>query len=79
MENPINYIGNKVYAFVNNNLSFVITLAIIGIISAIVGHYGQLGFKWKPFIFFELPLYVFCGWALHKAYVIYRRAKDISN
>ena len=79
MRSIINYIGNKVYAFVNNNFCFVITLASISISCAIIGHYGQLGSNLKPFVFFEVPLYVFCGWALGKAYIIYRRAKDSSS
>ena len=54
----------------------VITLAIIGITCAVVGHYGTLGFDWKWFLFFELPLYLFCIWALHTAYKLYKMTKQ---
>lgn len=54
---------------------FVITLFIIGVSCALIGHYGQMGFNWKWFLFFELPLYSFCIWALYGAYKIYKRAK----
>ena len=40
---------------------FVLTLAFFGIAFAIIGHYGTIGFNWKWFVFFELPLYLFCG------------------
>ena len=55
---------------------FVITLTIIGIICAVVGHYGTMGFNWKWFVFWELPLYLFCGWALYKAYQLYKMTKQ---
>ena len=40
---------------------FVLTLAFFGIVFAIIGHYGTMGFNWKLFVFFELPLYLFWG------------------
>ena len=46
----------------------VLTLAFFGITPAIIGHYGTMGFNWKWFIFFELPLYLFCTWALYRIY-----------
>ena len=58
---------------------FVLTLAFFGIVFAIIGHYGQMGFNWKWFAFFELPLYLFCSWALYKAYQLYKCAKDFNN
>lgn len=59
-------IGRCVYDFINNGgLYTVFALAAIGIICAIVGHYGTVGFHWKWFLFFELPLYIFCGWAVY--------------
>ena len=54
-------------------------IALIGIVFAIIGHYGTMGFNWKWFVFFELPLYLFCGWALYATYKLYKRSKDISN
>jgi len=53
----------------------VITLAFSGILFAIVGHYGTMGFNLNWFIFFELPLYLFCAWALYKAYKMYKSIK----
>jgi len=54
---------------------FVLTLAFVGILFAIVGHYGTMGFNIKWFLFFELPLYLFCIWALYKTYKIYKMIK----
>lgn len=51
------------------------TLAIFGIACAVVGHYATTGFSLLWFLFFELPLYIFCGWALWKAWQIYKRIK----
>ena len=56
---------------------FVLTLGFIGIICAIIGHYGTMGFNWKWFVFFELPLYLFCSWALYKAYKLYKISKKL--
>ena len=47
-------------------IMIVFTLAFIGIACAMIGHYGLHGFDWRWFVFFEGPLYVFCGWALAK-------------
>lgn len=58
---------------------FVLTLAFFGIVFAIIGHYGTIGFNWKLFVFFELPLYLFWGWALYATYKLYKRYKDISK
>ena len=55
---------------------FVLTLAFFGIVFAIIGHYGTIGFNWK---LFELPLYLFWGWALYATYKLYKRSKDISK
>lgn len=60
------WIGEKVYNFVNNNLGLVLGVAAGGIILAIIGHYGILGFYLGWFLLFELPLYLFCGWAIYK-------------
>lgn len=58
---------------------FVLILAFIGITCAIVGHYGTVGFNWKWFCFFELPLYVFCIWALYSAYKLYKQTKNFNK
>lgn len=69
------WIGEKVYNFVNNNLGLVFALAIVGIILAVVGHYGTCGFHLGWFLFFELPLYIFCGWAIYKVVQIFKNIK----
>ena len=48
----------------------IFTLAFFGIACALIAHYGLYGFDWKWFIFFEGPLYTFCGWALFKTIVV---------
>jgi len=53
-----------------------LTLAFFGITFAIVGHYGTIGFNIKWLLFFELPLYLFCTWALYKAYKLYKMIKQ---
>lgn len=76
----------KIGKFLHNHFEdftkpFVLTLAFFGIVFAIVGHYGTMGFNLKWFLFFELPLYLFCIWALHAAYKLYKMTKrdDIKN
>jgi len=60
-----NFLGEHVVSFINNGgWLTVLVLGFIGLVCAIVGHYGTVGFNWKWFLFFELPLYVFCGWAI---------------
>ena len=55
-------------------------LALIAIAFAIVGFYGQNGFDWRWFVFFHLPLYIFCAWALWQAMKMYRSTlKDIEE
>lgn len=46
----------------------VICLFVIGLFCAILAHYLEMGFNWKWFCFFELPLYLFCTWAIYKVY-----------
>ena len=46
------WIGKKVAYIVENYLLALIILAVLGIISAIIGHYGQLGVDWRWFVFF---------------------------
>ena len=67
------WIGEKVYNFVNNNLVLVFVLAGIGIVFAVIGHYGTMGFNWKWFLFFELPIYLFCGWAIYKTVRLFKK------
>ena len=51
-------------------------IALFGIALAVISHYYLLGFNLMWFLFFELPLYIFCGWALWKAYLMYKRTLD---
>lgn len=48
----LGWIGKKVTYIVENYLLALVILAVLGIISAIIGHYGQVGFRWKWFVFF---------------------------
>lgn len=45
-------------------LNIVLTVAAIGIICSFIGYYGSVGFSWKRFGLFELPLCLFWGWAI---------------
>ena len=76
--NIINIIGGFLHQhFEDFTKLIVVILAFFGILFAVVGHYLQMGFNWKWFLFFEFPLYLFCGWALYAAYKLYKRATDI--
>ena len=55
---------------------FVLILSFFGILFTLIWHYGTVGFNLKWFIFFELPLYLFCGWALYKTYKLYKLTKN---
>lgn len=72
-EMTIKYISDKIYKFVGNNLNLVFGFAAAGIIFALIGHYGTCGFNWKRFLFFELPLYLFCVWALFKTAQMFKK------
>ena len=60
-------------------LPIVLVLAGIGIACAIIGHYMQMGFKPLWFLFFELPLYVFLGWACWTCWKMWKRFKDLEK
>lgn len=68
-------IGKFIKKAVENNLNFILGIGIAGIIMALVGHYGTMGFNWKWFIFFELPLYLFVGWAFYHIFKILKAIK----
>ena len=53
----------------------VLFLAAVGIVFAIIGHYGTVGFNFWWFFFWDVPLYLFCIWALYKAYKLYKMIK----
>ena len=71
--------SRKFCDFVNGNVKLFVIIGIIAIVFTIIGHYEQMGFNWKWFIFFELPLYIFCGWALHAAYKLYKLAENLKK
>lgn len=63
--------------FEGSILPVVIILAAIGIACAVIAHYISLGFRPLWFIFFELPLYLFLGWACYKTYKIWKRFENL--
>lgn len=85
LKNGFGKFGEKFYKkftnFLNNGGGYALfAIALFGIALAIIAHYGMLGFNIWWFIFFELPLYIFCTWALWKAYLIYKQTlKDIDE
>ena len=70
------WLGKAVKILCEKYTLSIFLIAILGIVMAIVGHYGTVGFNWKWFLFFELPLYLFCIWALYKAYKLYKITKS---
>jgi hypothetical protein len=71
------YIGLPLKRWIEDfgGLEVIMVLGAIGIICAIIGHYGTLGFNWKFFVFFELPLYGFCGWAIWNIIKMYKHIR----
>ena len=70
-------LGEKFYVkftdFLNNGGGYMLfAVALTGIAMAIIGHYGLVGFSLSWFLFFELPLYIFCAWALWQAFKMYK-------
>lgn len=64
--NFCNNINQSLHKFISNGgWITMLIIAFFGILFAVVGHYGTMGFNWKWFIFFELPLYIFLGWAIY--------------
>ena len=74
----LNKAGEQLHKFISNGgwLS-ILVFAFIGIVLAIIGYYGTVGFNWKMFVFAELPLYAFCGWALYKVFKLIKNNPDI--
>lgn len=65
---------NKFTDFLTNGGGYALfIIALFGIALAVISHYYLLGFNLMWFLFFELPLYIFCGWALWKALRIYNQ------
>ena len=70
-------IGEKIhYVISNGGWLSVLVFAFIGIVFAIIGYYGRVGFNWKMFVFAELPLYAFCIWALSKVFKLIKNNPD---
>ena len=72
-------LGKKVAYIVENYMEFIFVLAALGIIFAVIGHYGTCGFNWKMFLFFELPLYLFLAWAIYASCQMYVEAKKMHD
>ena len=72
-------IGNLLHKFIVEKRGWIVILiiAFLGILSAIVSHYSLMGFNWKWFVFFEMPLYGFCGWAFYNVFKTIKRIKDL--
>jgi hypothetical protein len=78
MEEILNKLGKKIHWFLTDGGWRVILLfAFIAIVFAIVGHYGTHGFNLGWFLCLELPLYLFCGWALSKVFKLIKDNPDI--
>ena len=71
-------IGEKIHSYISNGgWISVLVIAFLGILMAVVGYYGTVGFNWKMFVFAELPLYTFCIWALSKMFKLIKNNPDI--
>jgi len=61
--------------FQNGGMIAVFILAGFGIGASIFGHYGTLikknAIDWRWVVFFDVPLYAFCAWALFSAIKMY--------
>lgn len=67
-------IWRKLHNFINNGGWITIALiAFFGILSAVISHYSILGFDLKWFIFFEMPLYIFCGWVMYNVFKMFKK------
>lgn len=80
-KNGFGKFGEKFYNKFTNFLTdgggyALFIIALLGIAMAIISHYYLLGFNLMWFLFFELPLYIFCGWAMWKAYLMYKIMLD---
>lgn len=78
MEKILNKIGEKIHWFLSDGgWRVIIVFAVIAIMMAVVGYYGTHGFKLGWFLCLELPLYLFCGWALSKVFKLIKDNPDI--
>lgn len=74
----LNKIGEKIHWFLTDGgWRVIIVFAVVAIIMAVVGYYGTHGFNVWWFLCLELPLYLFCGWALSKVFKLIKNNPDI--
>lgn len=76
--NSLKKLGDKFYFNFNDFLKTgggytLFVIALVAIAMAVVSHYYLLGFNLVWFLCLELPLYIFCGWALWKALKMYNQ------
>lgn len=71
----IKRLGFKIYCWINDGgwISCLV-MGFLGLLCAVVSLYGTLGFNWVRFLFADLPLFSFCGWALYNG--IFKRIKN---
>lgn len=75
-------LGDKFYEKANYILTelkggyLLLVFALVAIAFAMIGFYGTHGFDWKWNVFFLFPLYIFCAWALWKAFKMYKNTLD---
>lgn len=71
-------IWRKLHNFITNRgWITILMIAFFGITSAIVSHYAIMGFDLNWFIFFEIPLYAFCGWAFYNVFKTIKRINKL--
>jgi hypothetical protein len=71
-------IWRKLHNFIKNGAWItILMIAFLGILSAVISYYSILGFDWKWFIFFEMPLYVFCGWVFYNVFKTIKRINKL--
>lgn len=67
-----------VFNFINDGgWRCVLILGGIGITLSVIAMYGKCGFNWIRFIFADVPLFAFCGWALYSVYKLIKNNKDV--
>ena len=69
-------IGKLLHKFIHGGgWVTILVIAFVGILTAVVSHYSLMGFNWKWFVFFEMPLYGFCGWAFYNVFKTIKKFK----
>jgi hypothetical protein len=78
LKNLINFCGEKIHWFLTDGgWRIILLFAFIAIVFAMVGYYSTQGFNLGRFLRLELPLYLFCGWALSKVFKLIKDNPDI--